>query len=129
MPLVAQFGREFNRRGDEVVREVSAVASSEAATRIALELNHGAPDYGTFLDAAKNVAADQRLDFLEFVDADATILSSAQWPAKFGYKEPALASALPSSTPARRIAPDGAALGLSAIRGANVGDKRLYEQY
>ncbi len=125
--LVAQFGREFNRRGDEVVREVSAVASSEAATRIALELNHGAPDYGTFLDAAKNVAADQRLDFLEFVDADATILSSAQWPAKFGYKEPALASALPSKAFLRQEElPDGAALGLSAIREANVGDKRLY---
>ena len=125
--LAAQFGREFNRRGDEVVRDVSAVASSEAATRIGLELNHGAPDYGTFLDAAKNVAADQRLDFLEFVDADATILSSAQWPAKFGYKEPALASALPSKAFLRQEElPDGAALGLSAIREANVGDKRLY---
>ena len=125
--LVTQFQREFNRRGEEVVREVSAIASSEAATRMGLALNHGAPDYGTFLNAAKNIASDQQLDFLEFVDGDGTILSSAQWPAKFGYKESAFAAGLPTSAFLRQEElPDGAALGLSAIREVNVGDKRLY---
>ncbi len=125
--LVAQFQREFNRRGEEVVREVSAIASSEAATRMVLTLNHGAPDYGTFLNAAKNIAADQQLDFLEFVDGDGTILSSAQWPAKFGYKEPAFAAVVPTGAFLRQEElPAGAVLGLSAIRKVDVGDKRLY---
>ena len=96
---------------------MSAIASSEAATRMVLTLNHGAPDYGTFLNAAKKIASDQQLDFLEFVDGDGTILSSAQWPAKFGYKEPAFAAVIPTSAFLRQEeVPDGAVLGLSAIR-------------
>jgi signal transduction histidine kinase len=124
--LVAQFRREFDRRSAEVVRDVSAIASSEATTRILLALNHGAPDYGIFVNAAKNVASDQQLDFLEFVDSDWTILSSAQWPAKFGYKEAAFASPPRDAFLRQEDLPDGAALGLSAIREVNVGDKRLY---
>ena len=63
--LVAQFRREFNRRGEEVVRDISAIAAGEAATHMVLALNREAPDYGTFLSVAKNIATDQQLDFLE----------------------------------------------------------------
>ena len=128
--LDAQFRREFNRRGDEIGRVVNAIAASEASTRMALALNeegHGNPDYGAFVNAAKNVAADQQLDFLEFVDGDGTILSSAQWPAKIGYKDPGVAAGLPARAFLRQEdLPEGATLGLSALREVNVGDKRLY---
>ncbi len=54
---------------------------------MALALSRGSPDYGAYLNEARAVADDQQLDFLEFVDGQGTIISSAQWPAKFGYKE------------------------------------------
>ena len=42
---------------------------------------------------ARTLAAQQQLDFLELVDHQGTILSSAQWQAKFGYNEPAIPAA------------------------------------
>lgn len=127
--LIAQFRREFNRRGEEVVRRVQAIAASDATTRMALALSRGAPDYGAYLAEAKTIADNQQLDFLEFVDSQGTIISSAQWPAKFGYKESSLPAAQPTPKEAflrREYLPEGAALSLSAVREVNVGDKPLY---
>src|SRR5713226_1186543 len=127
--LLAQFRREFNRRGEEVVHRIEAIAASEASTRMALALSRGSPDYGAYLNEARSLADNQRLDFLEFVDSQGTIISSAQWPAKFGYKENSLPA--PQSVPKdaflrQEEMPEGAALGLSAVRELNVGDKPLY---
>ena len=58
---------------------------------MALAASRGTADYGAFVNEAKALADNQQLDFLEFVDKRGTILSSAQWPAKFGYKESSLA--------------------------------------
>ena len=88
--LVAQFRREFNRRGDEVAHRVETIAGSDAATRMALAVSRGSADYSAYVNEAKALADNQQLDFLEFVDSSGTILSSAQWPAKFGYKENSL---------------------------------------
>jgi signal transduction histidine kinase len=127
--LVAQFRREFNRRGEEVTRRVETVAGSDSATRIALAFSHGSRDYSAHVGEAKTLAESQQLDFLEFVDADGTIISSAQWPAKFGYKD----SALPPANASNKDAflkpeelPEGAALGLSAVREVNLGDAPVY---
>jgi signal transduction histidine kinase len=125
--LVAQFHREFSRRGEEVARRVEAIAAGDPATRMALAVSHGSPDYAAFLNAAKNIAVDQQLDFLEFVDSQGTIISSAQWPAKFGYKENSFPGNAPKDAFLQQEAlPDGAILGLSAIREVDVGDKPLY---
>ncbi|HVO80282.1 MAG TPA: ATP-binding protein [Terriglobales bacterium] len=128
LSLIAQFRREFNRRGDEVVRRVATIAASDATTRMALALSRGVPDYGAYLSEAKNIADNQQLDFLEFVDNQGTIISSAQWPAKFGYRETSLpAQPTPKEAFLRREdLPDAAGLSLSAIRQVNVGDKPLY---
>ncbi len=126
--LVAQFRREFDRRGGEVVQHVETVASSEAATHMALALSHGAPDYGAYLNQARTMAESQQLDFLEFVDSQGTIISSAQWPAKFGYKEtffPTGAAPQQAFLQQEEL-PEGAALGLCAIRTVDVGDKALF---
>ncbi len=124
--LVAQFRREFTRRGEDVVHRVQAIAASEATTRMALALSHGAPDYGAYLAEARTIADTQQLDFLEFVDGQGTIISSAQWPAKFGYKENYLPAATPKEAFLRQEdVPESAALGLFAIRVVNVGDKPL----
>ncbi|MGH9547192.1 MAG: ATP-binding protein [Terriglobales bacterium] len=126
--LIAQFRREFSRRGEEVVRRVETVAGSDAAIRMALAVSRGSTDYGAYVNEAKSLADNQQLDFLEFVDNRGTILSSAQWPAKFGYTE----SSLPAGAPPKDAflrqeeLPDGAALSLSAIRQVQVGDRPLY---
>lgn len=127
--LTAQFRHEFARRGEEVARKLDAIARSDAATRMALAVSRGSTDFGAYVNDAKGLADNQQLDFLEFVDSRGTILSSAQWPAKFGYKENSLpAGPLPKNAflrPEEELA-EGAALGLSAIRQVPVGDPPLY---
>jgi two-component system, NtrC family, nitrogen regulation sensor histidine kinase NtrY len=125
--LVAQFRREFDRRGQEVGRRVEAVAKSEAAIRVAVSLSHGPPDYGAYLNEAKTLADNQQLDFLELVDHNGTILSSAQWPAKFGYQESfPLAQAPAEAFLSQEQLPEGSALALTAVRQASVADASLY---
>jgi signal transduction histidine kinase len=126
--LVAQFHREFNRRGDEVAHRVENIAASEVTTRMALALGRGSPDYGAYLNEARNIADNQQLDFLEFVDSQGTIISSAQSPAKFGYKETlTLISTVPKDAFLKQEElPDGAALGLFAVRQVTLSDKPLF---
>jgi len=125
--LVAQFRREFDRRGEEVARRVDAVAKSEAATRMALSLSHGPPDYASYLHEAQTLAENQQLDYLELLDQQGTILSSAQWPAKFGYKEsfPVTTAPLGSFLKQEQL-PDSMALSLVVVRRVPVGDSPLY---
>jgi two-component system, NtrC family, nitrogen regulation sensor histidine kinase NtrY len=126
--LVAQFQHAFNRRGEEVVQRVEAVAASDVCIRLALNLNRNPPNYAAYLNEAKSLADSQQLDFLELADSDGTIISSAQWPAKFGYHEQFLLTGpVPKDAFLRREdLPAGPALGLSAIRKVDVGDKSLY---
>lgn len=123
--LVAQFRREFQRGGDNVSQRVLAIASSEFSTRMALALSHGVPDYAAYLSEAGSIAQSQQLDFLEFLDNEGTIISSAQWPAKYGYKDTSLGTDTvpPSAFLKQEELPDGRALGLCAIRKINMGDK------
>jgi two-component system nitrogen regulation sensor histidine kinase NtrY len=126
--LMTEFRHEFDRRGEEVARRVEAIAKGDATTRMALALNHGTPDYGTYLNEAKTIAENQRLDFLEFLDSEGKVVSSAQSPAKFGYKEalPSLASTHNDVFLRQEDLPDGAALSLSAVRVVSLGDAPLY---
>ena len=131
--VAAQFRSEFQRRGLEVARKVEAVAASETVQRIALDMNRGATDFGEYVSEAHALAGQQQLDFLELVDNRGTILSSAQWQAKFGYPEAAVAEATnpAAAAPAgaflkREELPDGATLGLFAVRVARVGEQPLY---
>jgi signal transduction histidine kinase len=122
--LIRQFQREFDHRGDEVVQQVESIARGEAAARMALDLHRAQPDYGSYVDLAKSLADSHRLDFLEFVDPQKRIISSAQWPAKFGYQDPSL----DFNSLTRRAylkpegLPQGTALGLIAVRPAVGGD-------
>jgi hypothetical protein len=127
--LVAQFRREFDRRGKEVTHSVETIAASDAATRMALAINQSVADYGGYLNDAKAIADNHRLDFLGFADDQGTIISSAQWPARFAYKEsffPAVAGANTTAFLKQEELPDGARTellpsglvdGLSRLRG------------
>ena len=126
--LVAQFRREFDRRGQDLEKRMQAIASSDAAIRMATAINRGSPDYASYLNDARNLAENQQLDFLEFVDKDGTIISSAQAPAAFGYKEVLVGDTpLPKNTFLRKEnLSEGPALGLSAARTVTVGEIPLY---
>lgn len=125
--LVAQFHREFSRRGEDVSRRLQATAAAAAAGRMALAASQDSPNYNSFLDDAQLLAETQRLDFLEFADNRGTIISSAQWPAKFGYQEP-LATHNPPSMPflKEEETPSGAALGLLAVYSMAAGDRKVF---
>jgi two-component system, NtrC family, nitrogen regulation sensor histidine kinase NtrY len=132
--IAAQFRAEFQRRGSEVVRKVESVAAGETVQHLALDMNRGATDSGEYVSAARSLAGQQQLDFLELVDHRGTILSSAQWQAKFGYPEvaiPEAATPTAAAAPAgaflkREELPDGPTLGLFAVRAARVGEQPLY---
>jgi two-component system nitrogen regulation sensor histidine kinase NtrY len=123
--LVAQFRREFARRGDEIVRAVDGIAASDTATSIAL-----APDPAANYSEAATLAAAHGLDLLELVSGDGAIISSAEWPARFGYKEEWLAGTTGWKSRGaflrREELPDGITLALAAVGEARAGDSTLY---
>ena len=126
--VAAQFRSEFQHRGQEVVGKVESVAASDVVQRIALEINRGSSDSGGYVSESRSLATQQHLDFLELVDHAGTILSSAQWQAKFGYPEPAIPVAVGSAGAflKREELPEGSTLGLFAVRTARVGEQPLY---
>ena len=83
--LVGQFQKEFTRRGEDVAHRVQSVASSDAVTRMATAINGSPTDTPEYFDLARSLAENHQLDFLELLDSNRTIISSAQSPAKFGY--------------------------------------------
>jgi two-component system nitrogen regulation sensor histidine kinase NtrY len=128
--LVTQFRREFSRQGEDVARRVEAIAASEEVNRMTLKLNRPQADSGPYFELAKTTAENSQLDFLEFVKSDGTIISSAQWPAKFGYSEGAVGS-FPAEVDQGAFLKQeelqgSTALGLFAVRATRVGEHPVY---
>lgn len=114
--FVYQFQREFQHRSAEVAAAVDRLAGSEPARAMAFELAQSG-DAAPYLTEAQTMAQDAQLDFLEIVGPDGNVVSSAQWPARFGYPEPAAAEPAQGTFLKREDLPDGsAALGLFAVR-------------
>jgi two-component system, NtrC family, nitrogen regulation sensor histidine kinase NtrY len=128
--LVTQFRREFNRQGEIVARRVEAIAASEAANRMATALNRAPADPGPYFEFAKAIAETSQLDFLEFVESNGTIVSSAQSPAKFGYSDAGVgnfpATANQGAFLKQEELQDGTALGLFAVGATRVGERPVY---
>jgi two-component system, NtrC family, nitrogen regulation sensor histidine kinase NtrY len=119
--FVSQFQREFQHRSLEVAAAVARIASSERMRGLALELEQSG-DASPYLTEAETLSQDAQLDFLEIVGPDGNIVSSAQWPARFGYPEPA-ANAAQSAFLKSEDLPDGAvALGMFAMRRVHLSD-------
>jgi two-component system nitrogen regulation sensor histidine kinase NtrY len=136
--IAAEFRSEFQRRGSEVVRKVESTAASETVQHIALDMNRAPTAAGGYVSEARTLAAQQQLDFLELVDNRGTIISSAQWEAKFGYPEAAISEAMGSEGTKRASVgpkgaflkreelPDGPTLGLFAAAATRVDQESLY---
>jgi signal transduction histidine kinase len=123
--LVTQFNREFARRGMEVMRTVESIAASAAARDIAIS-----PEASSYVNEAAALASTHGLDLLELVAGDGAIVSSAEWPARFGYKEDWLLGEpdwkARGAFLKREELPDGVALALVAVGTASAGDRKLY---
>jgi two-component system, NtrC family, nitrogen regulation sensor histidine kinase NtrY len=118
--FVSQFQQEFLHRSAEVAAAVNRLAASESARAMAFQLAQSG-DSAPYLTAAQTMAQDAQLNFLEIVGPDGNVISSAQWPAKFGFPEPAAAYVGQAPFLKREDLPDGStALGLFAVR--SVGD-------
>ena len=126
--LVTQIQREFSRRGEDVEHRVERIAFAEPVTRMAAVLNATSSQAGEYFDIARSLAENYQLDFLEFLDSRGTIISSAQWPAKFGYPDATFDAASPASAAFLKLeeTQDGTALGLFAVRTVRVGEHPVY---
>ena len=114
--FVSQFQREFQHRSTDVAAAVDRIAAGERVRGMAFELVQSG-DAAPYLTEAQTLAQDAQLDFLEIVGPDGNIVSSAQWPARFGYAEPAVKQATQTPFLKREDLPDGStALGLFAVR-------------
>jgi signal transduction histidine kinase len=118
--LVAQFNKEFVQRGEEIARQVENITNAEVTLRMAIDLERSNADQSLYVRDANGAAQDHGLDFVEFVNTDGTLISSAQYPARVGYKNDWLPSATNWNESAaflrREELPTDVALSLSVVR-------------
>jgi len=128
--LVAQFHREFEAESDRVAARVERIAASDAAVQLAGDLLRSRGDYGPYVHEASALAAPYGVEFLDLVAGDGTLVSSAEWPARFGYRHPwtteKTAPIVQRSAFLHAIElPRGFDLGLFAVRAIGSGDRSL----
>ena len=129
--LVAQFNKEFEQRGDDVAQQVENVANGEITLRVAMDLARPNADQSLYVHDAIGVSQDHGMDFVEFVNWDGTIISSAQYPARVGYKNDWVTATKDwrgsRAFLKKEELPDGVALSVAAVRTVSGGnDKNLY---
>jgi two-component system nitrogen regulation sensor histidine kinase NtrY len=131
--LVAQFRREFDRQGKEIAIRLDRIAASDEVSRTAADVTRANADAAVYVNEAASLAAAQGLDFLDIVTDDGRIVSSAHWPARFGYthawvlQRHAQEEASASGVFLQAVeTPREVALGLVAVRSVKAGDRRIH---
>lgn len=119
--FVSQFQREFQHRSAEVAAAVDRIAAGERARSIAFGLAQSG-DASPYLTEAQTLAQDTQLDFLEIIGPDGNIVSSAQWPARFGYPEPAATATQSTFLRTEDLSDGTTALGIFAVRAVRHSD-------
>ena len=85
--LVAQFQKEFAQQGEIVARNVENITNSELTLKMAIDQERANPDQSLYVHDAAGAAQEHNLNFMDFVIADGTLISSAEYPARVGSKE------------------------------------------
>src|SRR5579863_2121019 len=85
--LVAQFQKEFAQQGENVARNVESITNSELTLKMAIDQERANPDQSLYVHDAAGAAQEHGLNFMEFVIADGTLISSAEYPGRVGNKE------------------------------------------
>jgi len=128
--LVAQFKKEYAQRGEMVAQQVENITNSDQTVHMALDLARPNSDTSIWVHDANGAAQTYNLDFVEFVNSDGIVISSAQYPARVGYKNDWVTATRNwenvSPFLIREELPDGVALSLTAVRTSTVGEKALF---
>ena len=128
--LVSQFKKEYAQHGEEVARQVENITNAEITLRVALDLARPNADPSLYVHDATGAAQDHGLDFMEFVNSDGTLISSAQYPARIGYKNDWVTATKDwresEAFLRKEELPDGVALSLTVVRTLPVGDRNFY---
>lgn len=129
--LVAQFDKEYVQRGLEIASQVKNITDAEITLKVAIDLARPNPDLSLYVHDAAGAAQDHELDYLEFVNWDGTLISSAQYPARVGYKNDWVTANKNWNESApflrKEELPDGVALSLTVVRTLSGGnDKNMY---
>jgi hypothetical protein len=129
--IVAQFKKEFVQREDEIAKLVQNIADASTTLGMAIDLARSKADQSLYAHDAIVVAQERGLDFLDIVNWDGTVISSAQYPTRAGQKEDWVLATKDwrDSRAFLKIEelPDGEALSLIAVRSVSGGnDKHLY---
>jgi two-component system, NtrC family, nitrogen regulation sensor histidine kinase NtrY len=129
--LVDQFQGEYKQRADEVVNRVQGIADAQATVSMAIDVARNPSDASVYVEDATGLARSHRLIFLDLVADDGSLISSKEWPARFGYKMEWVGAGgaqwNDESAFLNRVElPDGVALSLSAVRAVLIGDKKLF---
>ncbi len=128
--LVEQFRNEYLQRGNEVVEGVESIAETEGTMRMALDLTRPLSDPSLYASDATGLAASRHLDFLELASDDGTLISSAEWPGRTGYRNDWVTLEKNWNQQGAFLAPvqliDNVQLGLLAVRVLHVSDKNFY---
>jgi two-component system, NtrC family, nitrogen regulation sensor histidine kinase NtrY len=129
--LVSQFKKEFAQRGEEIVAQVKNITDAEITLKVAIDLARPNVDQSLYVHDASGAAQDHGLDFVEMVNADGIVISSAQDATRVGHKDQWLMITRDwHDTPAflrKEELPDGPTLSLTAVRSVSGGnDKNLF---
>jgi hypothetical protein len=130
--VLAQARSAIERRGEQAARRLAVAAEDDAVTRVAIAVNAapaGAPvPPGAFLAEAAQVARVHELELLELMAEDGTVLSSAPWEARAGYREPGAAALFGRTAPFVRLEdlPSGPVLAVEAVREVSLGTHKLH---
>ncbi|HLZ51026.1 MAG TPA: HAMP domain-containing sensor histidine kinase [Candidatus Acidoferrum sp.] len=129
--LVSQFNKEYAQRGEEIARQVKDITDADITLKVAIDLARPNPDLSLYVHDAAGAAQDHGLDFVEFVNWDGTLISSAQYPARVGYKNDWVTTNKNWNDSGfflrKEELPDGVALSLAVVRMLSGGnDKYMY---
>src|ERR1700747_857991 len=139
--LAEQFQKEFAQQREVVASQVEYVSNSEVTLKMAIDLQRSNADQSLYVRDAAGAAQEHGLNFMEFVIADGTLISSAEYPARVGYKETWVTSVKDwNGTEAflRRVElPNEVAVSLTAVRTQpnvakpfyTIGGRRLDENF
>lgn len=126
LALANQFRREFQGHAEDVAARIDRLAASDRLARIAFDLTRMG-DPSPYLNEAPALAKDYELDYLEILSADGSIVSSAQWPARFGYKQNLLSAGNETTFLQKEDLPDDTTqVGLFALRTVRGSEPPLY---
>ena len=128
--LVGQFEREVDRHKQNIANRVQGIADAEGTVRMAIDLSRPQADVSVYVNDAHGVAQSHQLDFLDFVANDGSIISSNEWPARFGYKMDWVTQTADWTQVGAFLTKvdtqEGPAVGLMSVSTVRVGDKNLY---